>query len=458
VNAPVRDYFRTGAKGGSLAEFRLDQETRLTAALRGLKRWMTTERQIILRSKGQIRYVSVSRFRQVALGGIALAFAGWIGFSSASYFNMRGVIISRDQVIAKSEQAYNDLLNDVKLSRGRFIEIAGILENNHAHLSGLLQKNKILKSDLSTLRSRVRQNGVDKKQSDSHRRNLTQRISQLEENLKTAENRNTKLVGDLAVTETHLTTALNNGEEAGNLGDKLKSRINGMESRLADVRKSQRTLVSRITQSTAGDIKRLKRLIARTGLKPEKLMASVLSGRTGRGGPFIPLSGSDRKPSELDEALAILYGHIDRWDGLQQVIRRLPLASPVDHYYVASSYGKRRDPMNKKWSVHRGVDLAGQMRQKIRSVAPGRVKYAGWKGRFGRYIEIDHGHGIVTRYGHLRRLKVKRGQKVTHRQIIGLLGSSGRSTGPHLHYEILVNGKHVDPIKFVNAGKNVFKG
>ncbi len=173
---------------------------------------------------------------------------------------------------------------------------------------------------------------------------------------------------------------------------------------------------------------------------------------------FIPLGGNDRKPSELDEALATLYGHINRWDGLQRVIRRLPLASPVDHYYVASSFGKRRDPLNKKWSVHRGVDLAGQMRQKIRSVAPGRVKYASWKGRFGRYIEIDHGHGIITRYGHLRRLKVKRGQLVTHRQLIGLLGSSGRSTGPHLHYEILVNGKHVDPIKFVNAGTNVFKG
>ncbi len=97
-------------------------------------------------------------------------------------------------------------------------------------------------------------------------------------------------------------------------------------------------------------------------------------------------------------------------------------------------------------------------RQKIRSVAPGKVKYAGWKGRFGRYIEIDHGHGIVTRYGHLRSLKVKRGQKVTHRQLIGLLERSGRSTGPHLHYEILVDGKHVDPIKFVNAEKNVFKG
>ncbi len=441
-----------------MAGFRLDQETRLTAALRGLMRWITTERQVILRSKGQIRYVSVSRFRQVALAGVALAFAGWIGLTSATYFNVQGILFSRDLVIAKSERAYNDLLQDVKQSRGRFIEMAAILETNHAHLSNLLKKNKILKSDLTTLRTKVQRNGNDKKQNEVHRQELRQQISRLEEKLHVVEGRNTVLAGNLAATETNLTSALQKGAESGNLGNNLKTRIKGLEARLAEVRRSQRNLVSRITASTTGDIERLNKLIVQTGLKPDRLMAGLRNGRTGRGGPFIPLSGKDGKPSELDEALGILYGHIDRWDGLQQVVRRLPISSPVDQYYVASSFGKRRDPVNKKWSVHRGVDLAGQMRQKIRTLAPGKVKYAGWKGRFGRFIEIDHGHGIVTRYGHLRSLNVKRGQKVVNRQIIGLLGSSGRSTGPHLHYEILVNGKQVDPTKFMNAGKNVFKG
>ena len=91
----------------------------------------------------------------------------------------------------------------------------------------------------------------------------------MEDKVRSAENRNTKLAGKLAVTETNLVTALSNGEQAGNLGDKLKSRVKGLEARLAEVRKSQCNLVSRITQSTAGDIERLKRLIARTGLKPE---------------------------------------------------------------------------------------------------------------------------------------------------------------------------------------------
>ncbi len=98
------------------------------------------------------------------------------------------------------------------------------------------------------------------------------------------------------------------------------------------------------------------------------------------------------------------------------------------------------------------------MGQKIRSPATGTVAYAGRKGRFGRFIEIDHGFGIRTRYGHLRRVLVKKGQRVTQRQSIGLLGNSGRSTGPHLHYEIIVDGKQVSPSKFFNAGRDVFPG
>jgi murein DD-endopeptidase MepM/ murein hydrolase activator NlpD len=426
--------------------------------MRGLMRWMKNEHQVILRSKGQIRYISVSRFRQIGLTGLALAFLGWVGFASISYFELSDALIDRNLVIAQSEKAYSDLKQEVRRTRGQFFEIAGILENNHAHLADLLKKDRVFKSDLKSLRGEVRQSAIESKESVEQRDRLGQQISELKVKVLNAERRNAQLAGDLAVTETHLTTALNNSAQAGSLGDKLKSRIKSLETRLADVRKSQRNLVSRITQTTIGDIERLNKLIAETGLKPKKLIAGSWKENSGRGGPFIPLGRTDRKPSELDDALATLYGHIDRWDGLQQVIRRLPLSSPVDHYYVASSYGKRRDPINKNRSKHRGVDLAGQMRQKIHSVAPGTVTKAGLNGRFGKFIEIDHGNGILTRYGHLARLKVKRGEKVTHRQIIGLLGNSGRSTGPHLHYEIVVNGKHVDPIKFMNAGKNVFKG
>ncbi|MHA1114452.1 MAG: M23 family metallopeptidase, partial [Alphaproteobacteria bacterium] len=109
-------------------------------------------------------------------------------------------------------------------------------------------------------------------------------------------------------------------------------------------------------------------------------------------------------------------------------------------------------------AMHYGTDLAGVLRSPILSTAPGIVVFAGRKGRFGRMVEIDHGGGIRTRYGHLRRIKVKRGQKIEARDVVGEMGNSGRSTGVHLHYEILVNGVPRNPLKFMEAGKDVHKG
>jgi len=97
------------------------------------------------------------------------------------------------------------------------------------------------------------------------------------------------------------------------------------------------------------------------------------------------------------------------------------------------------------------------MRSPIYAPAPGIVKQAGNKGRYGRFIEIDHGSGIFTRYGHLNKIYVKRGQKIDFRHKIGQLGSSGRSTGPHLHYEVVFNGKPRNPMLFIKAGRHVFQ-
>jgi murein DD-endopeptidase MepM/ murein hydrolase activator NlpD len=93
----------------------------------------------------------------------------------------------------------------------------------------------------------------------------------------------------------------------------------------------------------------------------------------------------------------------------------------------------------------------------VYATAPGKVVYAGWRGRFGRFVEIDHGNGIRTRYAHLRKIFVRKGDTVANRDKIALLGTSGRSTGPHVHYEVMFKGRAVDPRKFLQAGKHIFK-
>lgn len=142
---------------------------------------------------------------------------------------------------------------------------------------------------------------------------------------------------------------------------------------------------------------------------------------------------------------------------MQRMVERLPLSVPVDHYHISSSFGKREDPINGRMGMHYGLDLGAVEGSRVYAPAPGKVVDAGWNGQYGRFVEIDHGMGVHTRYGHLKEALVETGDKVTYRDKIALVGNSGRSTGAHLHYEVQVDGEPVDPYNFIKAGRYVFK-
>ena len=148
-----------------------------------------------------------------------------------------------------------------------------------------------------------------------------------------------------------------------------------------------------------------------------------------------------------------ISGNIHRLAVLQRIARTAPLASPLDQFYVTSPYGKRRDPFTNTWAYHAGLDLGAPRNSKVLATAPGRVIVAGPSGPYGKMIEIDHGLGILTRYGHLELIDVAVGDEVEFRQDLGVVGNTGRSTSHHLHYEILIDDRVVDPARFLNAGR-----
>ena len=156
------------------------------------------------------------------------------------------------------------------------------------------------------------------------------------------------------------------------------------------------------------------------------------------GGPFIPVS-------ELDYDKLI-----KRVDTYLRTIEYMPLGKPVEGA-ITSKYGNRIDPLNNKKGFHVGVDIRGKHGTKIRATAAGLVVKAFRNGGYGNYVEIDHGNGYRTAYGHMQNYVVKKGETVTRGQIIGLVGSSGRSRGPHLHYEIRLHKKPVNPAKFMQV-------
>ncbi|RWB02704.1 M23 family metallopeptidase [Mesorhizobium sp.] len=174
-------------------------------------------------------------------------------------------------------------------------------------------------------------------------------------------------------------------------------------------------------------------------------------GKSDAGGPLIPLDSSmtfDSKVRELDEAL-------DALDRLKTEARRLPLANPAPGRSVTSPFGVRTDPLLGTAALHSGMDFRAPTGMPAKVTAPGVVVKAGWNGGYGRMVEVDHGNGFATRYGHLSKIDVTVGKRLNAGDVIGKTGSSGRSTGPHLHYEIRHNGEAIDPLRFLRVGKKV---
>jgi murein DD-endopeptidase MepM/ murein hydrolase activator NlpD len=195
----------------------------------------------------------------------------------------------------------------------------------------------------------------------------------------------------------------------------------------------------------SGAGREIEAVLASTGLDVAKLMADFSSNPRGEGGPYIALKDAPKAAKQAD-----------RDKILQTLMQGLPVGrAPLDSYRFESPFGERIDPINHRRSFHSGVDLSAPYRTHVLSTAPGTVIFAGSDGEWGRVVEIDHGHGIVTRYAHLHRTYVVKGQNVSAQFAIGELGSTGRSTGPHVHYEIVVDGTPLDPAKFMGAGQNV---
>ncbi|GGB44240.1 membrane protein [Roseibium aquae] len=165
------------------------------------------------------------------------------------------------------------------------------------------------------------------------------------------------------------------------------------------------------------------------------------------GGPFIPYTGTgfDHRVRRASLAMEAL-------DDLKDAAGRLPIHRPVRHVSISSDFGPRLDPFLNRWAMHSGIDFRASHGTRVYAAAPGTVVHAGWSGGYGKMVEIEHANGYVTRYAHLSRLQVKTGNHVLTGDVIGNIGSTGRSTGPHLHYELHEPGGPVDPAHFIGTG------
>ena len=440
-------------------------ESRLRAAGRSIARAILVERELIIRSDGRIRYLSLSRIAQVFIATLVVATLGWTGFASLSYVQLTGQVVDKDRRIALSNRVNATLRADMDETRRGFLQIARTLETNHGHLVSLVGRNRTLNGNLVSLQRKLSDAEVSRHATQTRSQGLRHQLSSLERRVQETVSRNLALANDLQSAESELNAALAGHSKERERGDVLANRVHKLSGRLDTVQSSQSTLLKRLTRAASGDIDRVSELIAKTGLTVEDLLTErdrpavekIAAAALGRGGPFLPVERA-AAPIRFVRGLDAFNAQMDRWHDVQLLLRRLPLVSPVARFRITSPFGNRRDPINGHRAYHSGLDLAAPINGKVRATAPGRVVRAGWRGRYGRLVEIDHGMGIRTRYGHLAKILVKPGERITFRHPVGLLGNSGRSTGPHLHYEVVVDGKPVDPKKFLRAGKHVFEG
>ncbi|MBB6426687.1 M23 family metallopeptidase [Sphingopyxis sp. JAI128] len=223
---------------------------------------------------------------------------------------------------------------------------------------------------------------------------------------------------------------------------------------LARLEARQEAFSARLLAAVRGRVTKAETAVAALGLNPDALVRSAAAGR---GGPFIPYRGRMGKAKALGPSFAALDGALFRMEVLERTLVAVPSGNPANVLMMSSGFGYRRDPFTGAGAMHAGLDFRGPIGTPILAAAPGRVSFVGVKSGYGNVVEVDHGQGILTRYAHLSGFTTKVGTQVTAGQQIAKMGSTGRSTGSHLHFEVRLNGEAVNPRRFLEAKADVLE-
>ena len=434
-----------------------------------LEPWLP-EQRLFLKSDATTRFVRLRPLTQaisLAVGGLAV---GWFLLASAillmDFINAGS---SRDQIQRQTglfEQRLNDLSTDRDL---RVAEAAGAQERFNLALSQVsAMQERLLASET---RLRELETGIDVIQS-TLRRTIHER-DEARAMIAEAKAARTEQAGaapteaeraqDVATTLALMANALT---ETAKDRDAESARVTAEEAKTAAVALQKQQLESRnaiifgkLEDALTISVEPLNKMFTSVGLNPDDLIATVRSGYSGQGGPLAPISFSSMGLSNSPDEPRInaILQDLDTLNLYRIAAFKVPLGVPLQsRFRLTSGFGGRNDPINGSARMHEGQDLAGDYGTSIFATADGTVTYAGWEGGYGRLIKIRHIFGIETRYGHLSQIDVKVGQKISRGEKIGDMGNSGRSTGTHLHYEVRLSGKPVNPMTFIKAARDVF--
>ncbi|WP_428408097.1 peptidoglycan DD-metalloendopeptidase family protein [Hyphococcus sp.] len=416
------------------------------------------ERQIYHRSDGVVHFISMSSKTQIALAVIVGAALLWVAYASVNVVFKEQIIVAKDRDSRIMETTYSKRLHDAQRAYDDVSELNQIIKQNfdetladisarHQMLTNMVDRKAAIDEGLDALAKGLSEAGGPNGQRPTNGNRVMIDVAPSEPTPRQSRLSAARKLGAKQVRET---------EGNGGASDAIKA----MNKAAADLYTEQMLLLASLEEKSNQQREQLAMVLESAGVPTETLVtpAKISNTMLAQGGPFIDIAAGG-------EAAAEFYAHanraaaaVDELAAIHKALQNVPLSSPlIVGRRFTSGFGIRRDPINGKYSRHNGIDFAAPWASPVTATADGVVHFAGTRSGFGRVVEINHGNGFITRYAHLNRISVKSGQKVSLHDKVGELGSSGRSTGPHVHYEVLYKGKPLNPRRFIEAGRYVFE-
>ena len=403
------------------------------------------ERSLVIRSGSDTRYIVLKAWHQLLAICTAGVFFIWSMAASVGFswnYDARLVV---EAELAKTVAANQAFIAQLQNDQKNAYELRQAFNNE-------VQKNKEWASRFDSIR-RVSDTVLDQSSPENIAAFIPWFEAELDTRIRSVERSNadlTELVMDMSGSVAEIS-----GRKAPESLDDVGYWLSSVANDLADAYETQSTAMEVLHDTMTLTLAKGFATIDGTPLADPGF--GSFSPSFGTGGPSREIDSGKHAFEKFRDRSDRLMTLSQDWRALDTLLECAPLAPPVDYYNLTSGYGKRKDPFTKKPDWHEGVDLGAWPGTRVRATAPGVVTYAGHKGGFGRFVLVDHGCGIETAYGHLKKIYVKKGDNLDYRDELGEVGSTGRSTGPHVHYEVRIKGQPVDPYQFIEAGRYVFK-
>lgn len=427
------------------------------------------EKRLFLKSDDNTRFVRLTSGTQAALAVGGTMLLGWTTFASAMVLiTALGAGDARDQAV-RDQQMYAERLNalsterdararEARAAQERFTLALEQVSRMQSQLLDSEERRTELETGVAVVQSTLRDAMGER---DAARAAADEAARELAALTGTGTTESAQM-RDLEQTLAFLTTALS---DTAVERDGLEGAHSAALAEVEELLLTQQLTAERnnrvfeiLEDAVTVSVAPLERMFEDAGVPADRILEEIRRTTSGQGGPLVPMSLSTRSlpQDEMSYRTKEILAGLDRLNLHRMAVDQLPFAMPVKaSFRFTSPFGYRRDPKGAGTRMHKGTDFAASYGTPIYATAEGVVVEAKWHSGFGRMVKIRHAFGYETVYAHMSKLRVKRGERVSRGERIGDMGSTGRSTGVHLHYEVHQSGKPVNPMSFIKAGKNV---